>query len=167
MNAKLVWLFTLPALVILFTSRAEGAAKDKRGCNPVGLLEVYTGTKTYNSGDILYFPHTSYAIHHSDGRFYRYVRNHTTPTDEVPFRIPIPAGSYDILARSENEGRVKIPVTVNPGRLLIIRLDNPNRRRLPSDCEAIRLTNGSVVGWHWSRRAPEEGAFINLFGWKI
>ena len=138
---------------------------------PVGVLTVYTGTKSYNSGNILYFPHTTYAIYHENGNFYRYVKNRTTPTDETPYTILIPAGRYFILAQSEKQGRVKFPIAIDPGRIATIRLDDPNRKRIPRDSQEIRIKNGSVAGWHWSRRAPqkyfERGVLIDLFGWKI
>jgi hypothetical protein len=166
-----IFLIASLALVVPSGSLIARSADDKQGKVLVGLLEVYTGTKTYNSGNILYFPHTSYSIHHANGKFYRYVRNHTTPTDEVPFRILIPAGHYFILARSEKEGRVKVPVTIDPGRARIIRLDDPNQKRIPSDSKVIRLKDGSVAGWCWSRKAPpgfsERRGQFNIFGWKI
>ncbi len=171
MNAKAAIL--LASLVVFIPHSSLTASSDDDGHGKVlaGKLEVYTGTKNYNSGNILYFPHTSYAIYHANGNFYRYVRNSTTPTDEVPFTILIPAGRYFILAQSEKEERVKVPVTIDPGRFVIIRLDDPNRKRIPFDSHEIRLRDGTVAGWVWSRRArsdfTERRALFNLFGWRI
>jgi hypothetical protein len=168
MNSRVVFLLASLALLLPGNPATAKPAYEKGSGVPVGLLEIFTGTKTYNSGDILYFPHSSYAILRADGGFYRYVKNSTVPTDEVPFRILIPAGLYFIVAESEKEGRVKFPITIDSGQLSIIRLDNPNRNHHPPDSEAIRLENGSVAGWHWSRWAPrgcfERNPCFKFFG---
>jgi hypothetical protein len=131
-----------------------GAQRERR--LPAGLLTAYTGTSTYDSGQIDYFPHTGYRIFHADGRYYRDVRNHTNSTDELPYTIAIPAGDYFMLAKSETQGGVKVPFAVKPGRWTVVRLDNPTRNgKIPPNVEVIRLPEGEVAGWKFERRAPK------------
>lgn len=156
------------AFVPMFLT-ASARAQDRK--LRAGLLTAYTATSTYDSGKINYFPHTGYRIFYVDGRFYRNVRNHMGPTDELPFTIAIPAGDYFLLAKSETQGGVKVPFTINPGRWTVVRLDDPTRKgRIPPNVDVIRLPDSSIAGWLFEKRAPggllerHSNRFSGIFG---
>lgn len=139
--------------LVLILPLAAGQAADR--VVETGMLTAYTGTDTYDSGQVDYYPHTGYRIFHANGSFYRYVKNHTSQTDEMPYRIILPVGKYYVLAESENHGRVKTLISIDPGQWTIVRLDSPTRKgKIPPDVDVIRLADGTVAGWQFKKRAP-------------
>ena len=88
-----------------------------------GYLLVYSATDESSDGDIQFYAHTSYVIYTADGRFFRNIENHLSRTDELPERVSLPPGSYNIEAQSTRDGYVRVPVTVRPGRSTIVDLD--------------------------------------------
>ena len=79
-----------------------------------GYLVVYTDTESpINTGDIQYYPHTSYKVYDSHGTFYCLVRNHLSERDEHPARVSLPPGRYTVVGKSEARGEVAVPVVVS------------------------------------------------------
>jgi hypothetical protein len=97
-----------------------------------GYLVVYTDTESpINTGDIQYYPHTSYKIYDSNGSLYRSVRNHLSERDEKPARVNLPPGRYTVVGKSETRGEVVVPVIVGALRTTVVNLekrghDTPN-----------------------------------------
>jgi hypothetical protein len=93
--------------------------------------------------------HSRYTITSDDGTFSREVINHVDRFDEGPIRLPLPAGSYHVRARSAHFGRVNVPVVIQRAQLTYVYLDGSSHPNVPSDQhqEAVRLPDGEVVGW--------------------
>ena len=48
-----------------------------------GYLKVYSATDEYNDGGLAYYSHSSYAIYTTDGKLFKSVENHVSPSDEA------------------------------------------------------------------------------------
>ena len=90
---------------------------------PQGYLMVYSATDAFDDGGLSYYAHSSYSIYTSDGKFFKNVENHISPSDEIPALVMLPAGSYTIEARSESRGYVRLPIVITPRRRTILDLD--------------------------------------------
>ena len=88
-----------------------------------GSLEVYSATDEFNDGGSLYYAHSSYAIYAVDGKLFKDVENHISRSDENPETVTLPVGSYTVVARSEKNGYVRVPVMINSGRRTVLALD--------------------------------------------
>jgi len=95
-----------------------------------GYLKVYSATDEFNDGDAWYFPHSSYTIYTTDGKFFKNVENHISRSDEIPQIVTLPVGSYKVEARSEQEGYVRVAVVIKEGYQTILRLDLRERKAL-------------------------------------
>ena len=116
-----------------------------------GSLEVFTATEDPTGGnDPVYYPHTAYVIHGSDGTELWCVKNRFSDQDESPEIVNLPVGHYQIIADSEYDGRVSIPVTIAAGRLTVVDLEGDRRavKNIQVDpVLAVRTPQGQVVGW--------------------
>ncbi|MEI8234696.1 MAG: hypothetical protein WCH57_08420 [Verrucomicrobiota bacterium] len=118
------------------------------GASP-GYLRVYTATEEHNDGDVMYYPHTEYTICNPNGTRFRTVSNHIGMHDEDPATVTLPSGHYVIIADSETDGRIKVPVTVGEGRTTVVELEG-KRARNPSDvdpADAVKTPSGQIAGW--------------------
>jgi len=88
-----------------------------------GSLEVYSATDEVNDGGSLYYAHSSDAIYAADGKLFKDVENHISRSDENPETVTLPVGSYTVVARSEKNGYVRVPVMINSGRRTVLALD--------------------------------------------
>lgn len=96
---------------------------EDRGLLPQGQLTVYSATDRSEDGGLEYYAHSSYAIYTADGRLFKRVENHLSATDETPDTVSLPIGSYIVEARSENDGYVRIPITIKKGQRTSLDLD--------------------------------------------
>ena len=87
---------------------------------PQGYLIVYSATDRFDDGGTFYYPHSSYSIYTTDGKFFKNVENHISRSDEIPTLVTLPVGSYTILLRSENRGYIRLPIVITPGRRTIL-----------------------------------------------
>ena len=87
---------------------------------PQGYLLVYSATDRFDDGGTFYYPHSSYSIYTTDGKFFKNVENHISRSDEIPALVTLPVGSYTILLRSENRGYIRLPIVITPGRRTIL-----------------------------------------------
>ena len=153
-------------LVVLFLSscatggvyvlpEAVGPAPGARGYGKEGVLQVYSRTTEFNDGGIRYLPHTSYRIYSTNGSFVKYVRNHTTSTDQRPETVRLPVGNYSVTALSDVMGVVKVPVTISGAQVTAVYLDSSRIKELQGadENQLIRFPNGKIVGWRV--QAPE------------
>jgi hypothetical protein len=76
-----------------------------------------------------YYAHSSYAIYAIGGKLFKNVENHISRSDEIPEIVSLPVGSYIVLARSEKDGYVRVPVIIKEGQRTILDLDLGDRRR--------------------------------------
>ena len=128
---------------------AIGPTPGARSYGKEGMLQVFSSTTQVDDGGISYFPHTSYRIYSSDGSFAKYVRNHTTSTDQRPEIVKLPMGNYSVTATSEGMGVVKVPVVIKGSQLTAVYLDRSRMREAKGADEEqlVHFPNGNVVGW--------------------
>jgi len=122
------------------------------GFNPrVGFLKVNSATTEFLESDNTYrYPHTDYRIYTSDGRFVGWVQNSISRSDEMAERVPLLSGSYQIVAESETEGTVSVPVVIRTGHTTVLHLErdkdwNPPEHARESDL--VHLPNGQPIGF--------------------
>jgi len=106
-----------------------------------GYLKVYSATDESNDGCLAYYSHSSYAIYTIDGKLFKSVENHISPTDESPELVTLPAGSYLVIARSNRQGDVGIRVAIKAGQLTVLDLDLGER-----DGQTVTLTRVVAPG---------------------
>ena len=101
---------------------------------PQGYLKVYTATDEFNDGGVAFYAHSSYVIYTTNGKLVKNVENHISRSDEIPEVVALPVGSYMVVARSEKDGYIRLPVVIKAGRRTIVDLDlaekETYRRRL-------------------------------------
>ena len=88
-----------------------------------GYLMVYSATDRFDDGGTFYYPHSSYSIYTTNGKFFKNVENHISRSDENPETVSLPVGSYTVVARSQKDGYVRVPVMIKDGRRTILALD--------------------------------------------
>lgn len=116
---------------------------------PSGWLRVFTATKTVPSGDsTYYYPHTGYRIYTESGKLLEYVPNHIDATGESPTLLQIPAGRYNVLARSEPYNRVIVPIAIQAGKTTEIHLGAHWQApaNVPTN-QFVYFPDGRPVGW--------------------
>jgi len=128
---------------------AVGPPPGARSYGKEGMLQVYSRTAAVNDGGIQYLPHTNYRIYSTNGSFVKYVRNHTTPTDQKPEMVGLPVGNYSVTATSEGMGVVRVPVTISGSQLTAVHLDCSQMKEAEGadEKQLVRFPNGTVVGW--------------------
>ena len=88
-----------------------------------GYLTVYLTADEFNDGNAWYFPHSAFAIYTIDGKLFKNVKSHFT-YDEIPeVLVALPVGSYIVVARSEKDGYIRLPVAIKAGQRTILDLD--------------------------------------------
>ena len=107
------------------TALAKGEAK--AGQLSQGSLVVYSATDAFEDGDVPYYAHSSYTIYTADGKLIKNVENHISRSDEIPEVVTLPIGSYEIEARSERDGYVRVRVVIKAGRQTILDLDSTGK----------------------------------------
>jgi hypothetical protein len=98
-----------------------------------GFLVVYTDTENPLIQDtVMYYPHTGYTIYTSHGTRFRRVANHVGAHDEEPTREALPPGNYTIVAQSETQGDVAVPVTIHANETTTLNLEKRGRASVGS-----------------------------------
>ena len=88
-----------------------------------GCLKVYSATNEFSDGAAMYYPHSRYSIHRGDGTYYKGVDNHRSQNDESPEVVSLPAGTYYVMARSDLDGMVRVPVVIKGGKVTVLNLE--------------------------------------------
>jgi len=120
-----VALFIILALLGTVRGNATGMTKSVQaqvGELSHGALEVYSATDEFNDGGTLYYAHGAYAIYTLDGELFKNVENHISRSDELPEIVSLPVGSYTVMARSDRDGYVSVPVMIRYGLRTIVDL---------------------------------------------
>jgi hypothetical protein len=136
---------TAPPIVL----DAIGPAPGSHSHGKEGALQVFSSTTEVNDGGIAYFPHTSYRIYSADGRFVKFVRNHSNATDQRAETVVLPVGNYSVTATSEGLGVVKVPVAIRGAQLTAVYLDRTRMREAEGapDSQLVLFPGGKAVGW--------------------
>jgi hypothetical protein len=120
-----VALFIILALLGTARGNVTGVTKSvhaQAGELSHGALEVYSATDEFNDGGTLYYAHGAYAIYTPDGELFKNVENHISRSDELPEIVSLPVGSYTVMARSDRDGYVSVPVMIRTGLRTIVDL---------------------------------------------
>jgi len=88
-----------------------------------GYLTVYIMTDEFNDGSAWYFPRSFYAIYTIGGKLFKNVKSQHFADDEIPDVVMLPVGSYMVVARSEKDGYIRLPVVIKAGQRTILDLD--------------------------------------------
>lgn len=133
------------------------------GPDPVGIesvastggLQVFSRvTKKYDDkeqgGDGIpgWYQHTDYSIYNLQGKLVKHVGNAPGHYAEAPERVALPAGSYLVKAQAKDYFWVKVPVTIERGRMTEVHLDD--KWKPPVDAPKaglVTIPNGNAVGW--------------------
>jgi hypothetical protein len=115
-----------------------------------GYLKVYTATEEHNDGNTMYYPHTGYALYDGHGSRLRSVRNHLTMDDESAEDVELPPGRYTVVADSESDGEVRVPVVVAAYKTTTVNLEGSRglSKTNANPAKAVRTPSGQIVGTH-------------------
>jgi len=106
----------------LFPGPVRPGGLDYPAGSPQGYLTVYLMAGEFNDGNAWYFPRSAFAIYTIDGKLFKNVKRLFTD-DKTPEVVALPVGSYMIVARSEKDGYVSLPVVIKAGQRTILDLD--------------------------------------------
>jgi hypothetical protein len=96
----------------------------------------------------VWFQHTDYSIYNLHGKLVKRVDNSTGHYEQAPQRVALPAGHYLVKARAKDYLQIEVPVTIEPGRMTRVHLDD--NWKLPANAprnQLVRMPNGNPVGW--------------------
>jgi len=111
----------------------------------LGNLVVFTAWVQDRSFD----RHTDYILISDGGKLDKPIRNQADAFDQRPSVVVLPAGRYQVIAPSENYGRIKVPVLVQEGRTTFVYLDSSSQPRVAESetNKLVKLPDGSIAGW--------------------
>jgi len=117
----------------------------------LGYLKVYNSTREYANGDVTYSPHRRYFLYNLEGARIKTVDNRSSRKDEEPQSVPLPVGKYYVVAETENDTLVRVPVVIKGGSTTFVNLERgtPVGSGLEG-ADASRTgtgPEGQVVGW--------------------
>lgn len=116
---------------------------------PAGTLMVYSAFETNSLGatpfdDIR--PHTSYELYSGKGELLRRIGNRDSGLGETPTAVKLAPGIYQVVAKSNGHGYVRVSVRIEGHRLTAVHLDSEGPA-IADATKAVRLPSGEVVGW--------------------
>jgi hypothetical protein len=88
-----------------------------------GYLMVYVRADEFYGGNAWYLPQNLFAIYAIDGKLFRNVTSVYSTDEEIPEIVTLPVGSYMVVARSEKDGYIRLPVAIKAGRRTVLDLD--------------------------------------------
>jgi hypothetical protein len=111
----------------------------------LGNLVVFTAWVVDRSFD----RHTGYILISDDGKLDKPIRNQADAFDQRPAVVVLPPGKYQVIAPSENYGRIKVPVLIEEGRTTFIYLDSSSQPRVAKSemNKLVKMPDGSIAGW--------------------
>ena len=125
LNTGTLALLLFVALALLPTTHGKDSKMPSGGDQSSdGYLQVYSATDQFDDGGTSYYAHSSYVVYTNDGKRFKTIANHISPSDETPDMVSLPAGTYLLEARSEFRGYVRLRVTVRPGRVTVVDLES-------------------------------------------
>ena len=88
-----------------------------------GYLMVYSRADESYDGNAWYFPQNLFAIYTIDGKRFKNVTSQLSADEEIPEIVALPVGSYMVVARSEKDGYIRLPVAIKAGQRTVLDLD--------------------------------------------
>ena len=107
----------------LFCGLIRPGGSDYPAGSSRGYLTVYLTADEFNDGNAWYFPQNLFAIYTIDGKLFKNVTSQHFADDEIPEVVPLPVGSYMVVARSEKDGYIRLPVAIKAGQRRVLDLD--------------------------------------------
>jgi hypothetical protein len=86
-------------------------------------LTVYLRADAFYGGNAWYFPQNLFAIYTTDGKLFKNVTSQLSSDEEIPEVVPLPVGSYKVVARSEKNQYIRLPVAIKAGQRTVLDLD--------------------------------------------
>ena len=88
-----------------------------------GYLTVYLRADESYDGNAWYLPQNLFAIYTIDGKLFRNVTSQYSTDEDTPEVLALPVGSYMVVARSEKEGYIRLPIAIKAGQRTVLDLD--------------------------------------------
>ena len=88
-----------------------------------GYLMVYLRADESYDGNAWYFPQNLFAIYTIDGKLLKNVTGQLSADEEIPEVVRLPVGFYMVVARSEKDGYIRLPVAIKAGQRTVLDLD--------------------------------------------
>ena len=88
-----------------------------------GYLTVYLRADESYDRNTWYFPQNLFAIYTIDGKLFKNVTSQLSADEEIPEIVALPVGSYMVVARSEKDGYIRLPVAIKAGQRRVLDLD--------------------------------------------
>lgn len=87
-----------------------------------GYLTVYLRADEFY-GNMWYFPQNLFDIYTIDGKLFKNVTSQLSVDEEIPEVVRLPVGFYLVVARSEKNGYIRLPVAIKAGQRTVLDLD--------------------------------------------
>ena len=84
---------------------------------------VYSRADESYDGNAWYFPQNLFAIYTIDGKLFRNVTSQYSTDEDTPEVLALPVGSYMVVARSEKDGYIRLPIAIKAGQRTVLDLD--------------------------------------------
>ena len=84
---------------------------------------VYLRADESYDGNAWYLPQNLFAIYTIDGKLFRKVTSQYSTDEDTPEVLALPVGSYMVVARSEKDGYIRLPVAIKAGQRTVLDLD--------------------------------------------
>ena len=88
-----------------------------------GYLMVYLRADESYEGNAWYLPRNLFAIYTIDGRLFRNVTSQYSTDEDTPEVLALPVGAYMVVARSEKDGYIRLPIAIKAGQRTVLDLD--------------------------------------------
>jgi hypothetical protein len=110
-----------------------------------GDLVVYSATFAATLEEGEYPAHTDYTVATTGDEVIAHVTNRTGSFDKRPATLSLASGEYHVRAQYQRGGFIVVPVTIEPGKTIILDLDGAPS--VGGATDLIRLPDGTVAGW--------------------
>jgi hypothetical protein len=87
-----------------------------------GYLTVYLRADEFY-GNMWYFPQNLFDVYTIDGKLFKNVTSQLSVDEEIPEVVRLPVGFYLVVARSEKNGYIRLPVAIKAGQRTVLDLD--------------------------------------------
>ncbi len=141
-------------LVLEPVGPAPEPASNSQGAGTQVVFSAFARGPDLNRGPY-HRQYSDYRLFSADGKdLLAWVQNDSGTQLEGPKRVELTPGRYEVLARANGYGLVKVPVVIQPARTTVVHLEGsvwwPRTAHI-ADSEPVRLPHSEIVGW----RAPQ------------
>jgi hypothetical protein len=118
-----------------------------------GTLLVYSAFRRnadFNRPDPYRQEYSDYDIFSADGKLLRKIHNNLGTVLQEAVPVELPPGKYNVHARANGYGFVKVPVIIEANQSTVLHLEGGGfwpDESIFNQTNAVRLPDGQVVGW--------------------